>query len=66
MKKQLLGFCIGLFIALSLAAGAAVWKIPPGITPDTSGAYACSVSCRTSTRHRPRLWPSRQRARTEP
>ncbi len=39
MKKQLIGFFIGLSIALSLAAGAAVWKIPPGITPDTTGAY---------------------------
>jgi hypothetical protein len=39
MKKQLIGFFIGLAISLSLGAGAIVFKIPPGITPDNSAAF---------------------------
>lgn len=37
MKRLLLGFLIGLSLAMSLAGGAVVWKIPAGITPDNQG-----------------------------
>jgi hypothetical protein len=39
MRRLILGFFIGLTIALSLAASAVVFKLPSGITADNSAAF---------------------------
>jgi hypothetical protein len=39
MKKQLIGFVIGLAISLSLGLGATVFKVPAGITADNTAAF---------------------------